>query len=308
MRALRTGLRRWLPAALLAVSAGAAAAPQGWPARLLLQQQAVVAPGPADGPGVRELSALAWDATAGELLALGDRGVLVRLGLGPAGGPLAPVPRSALRISHGRDGEALHARPGAAGAPPQWWMLAETVGHLVRLGPQGEALETRAWPLPGSGKRARAEALAWTPDAGFLVAPQRAQPLALAQGTRSLHAVHADGGRWWAFEPAAAGSHVKAIEALAGGALLVLERVPLPPAADGGRSFRTLLRLLRLPGCGPAQVCPADVLPVQPPIADGPDNFEGLACADDGRCWIVSDSGPDRATPTRLLQLKMQAP
>jgi hypothetical protein len=136
--------------------------------------------------------------------------------------------------------------------------------------------------------------------------PPRREGVRAAGAEQALHAVQADGGRWWAFEPAAPGSHVKAIEALPGGRLLVLERVPLAGTDKTSGSFRTVLRLLALQGCGQTVACRAAELPVLPPLPDGHDNFEGLACATDGRCWIVNDSGPDAAAPTRLLQLRLE--
>ena len=294
------GLLAWLLAAPALADAPRAV--------LKLEQQVLIAPAPVDGHRPRELSALAWDEAAGELVAASDRGLLFRFVAHDADGQLVAAPRSAHRIPQGRNAEALHVRPVGPGAKDQLWMLTETGGITVRLGSHGEALESRPWPM-ARGKGTGAEALAWTPEHGFLVAPQRARQRRAAVDARAagaLHAVHADGGRWWAFEPAAPGSHVKAIEALAGSRLLVLERVLMDAPGIGGRSYRTVLRLLPLRGCGQAQACHAAEVPVQPPLPDGPENFEGLACAPDGRCWIVNDNGPDTAAPTRLLQLRLE--
>lgn len=297
MRALLCGL--WLGAL-----APAAAAPP--PALLRLEQSVVIAPQPVDGLRPSELSALAWDEAAGELVAASDRGLLFRFTAHDSDGQLVAAPRSALRIEHGRNAEALHMRPSPVGGPEQLWMLTETGGSAVRLGARGESLESRPWPML-RGKRTGAEALAWLPGIGLVVAPQSARRPQRREGAaQALHAVQADGGRWWAFEPAAPGSHVKAIEALSGGRLLVLERVSLAGPGKTSRSFRTVLRLLPLHGCGQAVACRAAEVPVLPPLPTGPDNFEGLACAADGRCWIVNDSGPDAAAPTRLLQLRLE--
>jgi hypothetical protein len=296
---------------MLGLGAWAAAAAAPPPALLRWEQSVLIAPQAIDGLLPRELSALAWDEAAGELVAASDRGLLFRFTAHDSDGQLVAAPRSALRIEQGRNAEALHTRPSPVGGPEQLWMLTETGGTAVRLGARGEPLESRPWPM-GRSKRNGAEALAWLPGIGLVVALQNAQRPQPQEGVRpagaarALHAVQADGGRRWAFDPAAPGSHVKAIEALPGGRLLVLERVPLPGPDKSSASFRTVLRLLALQGCGQAVTCRAPELPVLPPLPDGPDNFEGLACAADGRCWIVNDSGPDAAAPTRLLQLRLE--
>lgn len=296
-------LLRVLRTALLALAAGvlpATAQAAGAPAWLRVEQQVLIAPAAVDGLRPLELSALAWDEVAGELVAVSDRGALFRFQAHDSDGQLVALPRSAHRIEQGRNAEALHG-DGEGGL----WLLTETAGKAMRLGHQGQRLDSRPWPLRRE-KGAGAEALAWQLGVGLLVALQGPQRSAGLGGTRRLHAVHADGGRRWAFEPAGAGSHVKAIEALPDGRLLVLERVPRGAAADGSRLFRTVLRLLDLRACGQAEPCDAAVLPVSPPLPVGPENFEGLACASDGRCWIVNDSGPEPGTPTRLLQLRLE--
>ena len=153
--------------------------------------------------------------------------------------------------------------------------------------------------------------MTWDARHGLVAGLQR--PHAWTPSEPLRHALHADDGRQWHFLPSGRGSSLKAVEALGDGGWLVLERV----AAPGG-GYRTLLRRLDPERCatmGPAAaampasrpvICDAAVVPVVPPLPDGPDNFEGLACADDGRCWIVSDGGTSRSAPTRLVQWRLE--
>lgn len=116
-----------------------------------------------------------------------------------------------------------------------------------------------------------------------------------------MHWIHASSGARWGFAASGPDSHLKAIEARSDGSLLLLERV----RQRGDKRLHTVLRWLDPDRCGDARPCAAPRLPVSPEPIVGDDNVEGLACADDGTCWLASDGGADEARPTRLWQFRL---
>ncbi|WP_425260835.1 esterase-like activity of phytase family protein [Rubrivivax sp. RP6-9] len=313
---LRTGRAAALAAALC--GAGAGAADESRPPLHAQVEHAVTVPAAViDGHRPAELSALAWDADAGELLAASDRGVLFRWRLDDRGGPLhlQPVAAHAIRDAAGRsaalNAEALawrRAGGNSAGGDDHGtlWVAGETAAQAWTLDAQGRRTGSADWPAALAADAARersthgVEALDWDPVHGLLAGLQRALPgPPTADGpARAWHAVHAASGRSWRFAPAGPGSQLKAIESLWRGAtpgLLVLERL---------RGMRPVLRWLALDRCGDATPCTPEPVLLHGLPADGRHNVEGLACRDDGVCWLVSDA-PSGTTPTRLLQLRL---
>jgi len=278
-----------------AVAAGAPEAP-----RLRVEHEANLLGVQAQGVALREVSALAWDEAAQLLFAASDRGQLFQLRLSGSGAAWRVQAVAVLPLAAARDAEALATRRTVLGTS-ELWVTGERGGAAHRLGAAAEATATQPWPA-ALRSRERVEAIAWHPEAGLLVAAQNPRPW-LQELPGHWHALHAADGRSWGFEAAAVRSHVKAIELLPGHRVLVLERSEHPTP---GAPYRTHLRLLDLRSCGESVPCEARALEVVPALPDGPDNFEGLACASDGRCWIVSDSGPDREGRTRLLQLRLE--
>jgi hypothetical protein len=264
---------------------------------------------------VRELSALAWDPVRQLLVAGSDRGALVLITPPESGAEPARVSVwRHLRAEPGQPGaaniETLAWRAPQAGAPGTLWMAAEHDTGARPLDLQGRPGAARPWPPSLAqalqGSRHGVEAMTWDLRYGLVAALQR--PRAASPGAPGVHVLHAEDGRQWQVEPSDRSSSLKAIEAMGQGAWLLLERLGSP--SDG---YRTVIRQLDPERCGSpatpgtgAVRCEAPVVPLHPPLDTGPDNFEGLACAEDGRCWIVSDGGTSRTAPTRLVQWRLE--
>lgn len=272
---------------------------------------------------VRELSALAWDAARAQLVAVSDRGLLLRFAP-PASSSadvrfehaveLVPADAGSRRANV----EALTWRaPGTAraGQPDGLWLAEEHGPGPRAVDANGRVVAGLSWPPAlasalGQGRHG-IEAMTWDARHGFVAGLQRPHPW--VEGAAARHALHAADGRQWHFRPGGRGSSLKAVEALADGGWLLLERTTAP-----GGGYRTVLRRLdpdrcaAVPPSGAATpapeppLCDTEALPVVPPLEEGPDNFEGLACAGDGRCWIVSDGGTASTAPTRLVQWRLE--
>jgi hypothetical protein len=278
------------------------------------------------GPTARELSALAWDPRARELVAVSDRGRLFRYRLALQGGQWRAEQVMAQRLDLGvraggqaqlgsRNVEALAwHRTGPDGAG-ELLVAPEQGDHVTRLGAEGQVLGTLAWPTAVAAALARAgaegqrhgvEAIAWHDRHGLLAATQRPtrSPPRAAGGAERLHWIHAASGARWGFAASGRDSHLKAIESLPDGTLLLLERTQ----ARGDERLHTVLRWLDLGACGEARLCAAPLLPMQPAPIVGPDNVEGLACNDEGTCWLVSDGGAGDKPPTRMWQFRLARP
>ena len=281
-----------------------------------------------NGKGRRmELSALAWDAQAQVLVAASDRGRLYRYQLAGAGGSLKPQKVSAQRLERNGAGaranlEGLAWRPGPAGTAGEL-LLAEEFGTGVqRRTAEGALIGTLSWPpavaqalaVQAPGKSAHGvEAIGYHPRHGLLAGLQRPVPSAAVAGNtasadRPRHWVHAADGTRWAFHTAGQRSHLKALEVLADGSLLLLERVR--DAGDPG--LRVVLRRLDPLQCDASRLCAAPELVQRPAPLAGLDNYEGLACMPrlEGPCWLVSDDGgaSEPARQTRLVQFTLVRP
>jgi Esterase-like activity of phytase len=301
--------------ALAVALGGAAAAPPGAALRGLQARVEHVVDLPAlsaDGVRLRELSALAWDPQAQELVAASDRGRVVRLRLVAEQGRLVVRVGDAQRLQLPDDAvlkaEALFWRTAPGGG--RLWAGGEHDGQAWALDGQGRGVRAQPWPQAlqrAAEGRHGVEALAWHEPLGLLAGLQKSRSWRPGDARR-FHAVHAEGARHWLWAPAASGSALKAIEPWPGQGLLVLERLPADAGAEGSpqRLWRPRLRLLWLLHCGQTLPCEAQEVPLTPPLPDGPLNFEGLACAGDGRCWLVSDGGADGQVPARLVQLRLQ--
>lgn len=242
-------------------------------------------------------------------------------GTNSAGGAQHPGGRGSV------DAEGLVWRPTGGGG--ELLVAGERAWGVMRLAADGRVLGQLPWPaglqtLLG-GRRPRVEALAWHPLHGLLVAPQnstRRDPAGLqgappgaqeeqapepvqaprrVHGDARSHGVHAASGARWQLAASGPRSQIKAIEVLADGSLLLLERVQ--PVRGG--PHQSVLRWLDPASCGDDRACAAPPLSLTPAAAFGTDNQEGLACADDGRCWLVNDSGPGRGTASWLTPFRL---
>lgn len=268
---------------------------------MTVHDQVEIASSPVGGVRPDELSGLAWDADEQLLYAISDKGRVFHFRLlleGTRIRELTALHGAALTASDGTrarfnaEGLTLIDADNGKRGDTQLLVTIENGQRLMRFTPQGRALGDVALPPPladpdnyrGGNNGLEAVTLHLRHP---LLAPQRA-----LRGTPAQqHTLYAADGKTWSFERAP-GGEVKAIEALTGGALLVLER----PGAGGAR-----LRRVELGACaGAATPCPvADLL--DPGALDAADNHEGLARLSDRLFLIVSDNGKDRARPTRLV-------
>lgn len=291
---------RLLLAACLWGSAAAAAQ------TMTVHDQVEIARTPIGGVRPDELSALAWDADEQLLYAVSDKGRIFHFRLvldGTRIRELTPLHGAALTA-----GDGTHARFNAEGltlidadngqrGDTQLLITIENGQRLLRFTPQGRALGEMALPPPLAdagnyrGSNNGLEAVTVHPRHGLLLAPQRA----LRGSPSQRHVLYAANGQTWSFERAP-GGEVKAIEALADGALLVLER----PREGGAR-----LRRVDLGACGGDTPCSVKDLLDPDSLAAG-DHYEGLTRLSGRVFLIVSDNGKDRQRPARLVLLGLR--
>lgn len=316
---MRTPFRR--VAALLSLAAAAvvnpaiAAPAEGAPQRLTVLASQQLTKASVNGVRVRELSGLAWDADENRLYVISDRGALFHfrlratanaLGLEALGAwTLAPPPGSRGPV----DAEGLSVRNSADGVPGNSELLVATEGQpqVIRYSTQGEVrgLEPVAGGLDARarfrGGNAMLEALGVHPVYGLLVAAEA--PL---EGKRAAHhRLLAQGQEWLLPRAEGRNARLKAMEVLADGRLLVLERVE-PARRKGGRKGLTaVLRTVDLQSCGGERVCEARTL-ARREGADAADNFEGMSLLGDERVLIVSDDRGKAARGSRFVLLQLE--
>lgn len=259
------------------------------PAAATLLQALPVPATAAAGVKPRELSGLAWSPDGQTLVAVSDRGRLFRWRVGWSQGLIDRLlPLSVHTLLH--DGRALNAEALAWQALPLPTLVVadEAAPQVWPVSPDGVLGASQPLPAPLRDEQARrgsnngVEGLAWHPVHGWLAAAQRP----LRGVPPESHRVYASTGAYWDLRAAAPRSHIKALELLPDGQLLVLERF------KQGEDHHHVLRRVDLARCGGAQACtpPAWAVPA-PPAAPRGLNLEGLACQDDRRCLLVSDDG-----------------
>lgn len=256
-----------------------------------------------NGIHVAELSGPAWDADAGLLYAVSDRGNLFHLKLVREGGTfrIEPVFATPLVDPHATvagaafNAEAVtlvNADNGKPGDTELVVALEGTTPALARFRPDGSLIGSEPLPAaladPGKyRKKGRGlESVVRLPGLGVLTAPE--SPLVDSDQTR--HTLYA-ADRQWTFPRESSNSRLKDLAALGDGSLLVLERSKGTSKAELTASVRRLV----LTGCGDGTVCTATPVAVLP---TGPDNFEGMALPDPGHALLVSDNGGDVALGT----------
>jgi len=258
------------------------------------------------GHRLREVSGLAWDAVANELLTVSDRGVVARWRLDIEHRRLVSAwPTHAARLNHAArvNGESIDVMPAAPGGPPARLVVADERRHeLLFADSRGTVVE--AAPLPAVLKDATArdekdgvEAIAWHPRHGVMAVRQQPLPTDARSG---LHRLLAADGRSWAWRAATAPdgrpSRVKAMHRLDDRRLLVLEKLRT------GTRHQTLLREIDLVACAAAAPCDAPAVAIDAAALQADDHFEGLACIDADLCLIASDDG-GRGEPRTVLAL-----
>jgi hypothetical protein len=284
VKLLRLALLAWLTCVFAQAQAQPVAA-------TLLQALPVPATASA-GVKPRELSGLAWSPDGQTLAAVSDRGRLFRWQVRWSQGLIDGLqPLSVHTLVH--DGQVLNAEALAWQTlptlpAPTLVVADETAPQVWPVSPDGVLGPGQALPAPLRDSRARrgsnngVEGLAWHPVHGWLAAPQRP----LAGSPVDVHRLYAADGVHWDLRAAAPRSHIKALELLPDGQLLVLERF------KQGDAHQHVLRRVDLARCRGVQPCTPPAWAVRVPAAAPPTlNLEGLACLDNRRCLLVSDDG-----------------
>lgn len=274
-------------------------------AQAQIHDQVVIAPKPINGLVPSELSGLAWDADEQLLYAVSDQGKLFHFQLTLDGtrlreikpvhaAPLVAVDGNA-RKGFNAEGLALIDADNGKRGDTQLVVALENGPSLTRFTPQGRALGEVPLPAPLREPGAyrggnRLESVSVHPKHGFVTAPQislKAQPV-------DMHRLYATDGSEWTF-PAGERGAVKAIETLADGSLLVLER------QGSGKRVTAALRRIDPAACAAARGdCGAGAAVLLPGLNPG-DNFEGLARLSPRLFMMVSDDGGNARRPTRMV-------
>jgi len=243
------------------------------------------------GEKVGEFSALVRDPSGNGLLAISDRGYLVRLAVEIEGDTLTSADVMALHVLSGPDGRPLRERefnPEAAATLPDGTIaiVDETAARLAVFDTTGQWLRDEVLPAAIDDVALQAsandgiEALAWTPATGFIAVteePQLGQP-------RDLHSVRTTQAGTWSIDLADQDSiSIKAMESV-GDQLFVLERV----RDSQSDALTPYLRILDRPECQAATTCTGRRLSIDlGGLTDA--DFEGLVHLGDGRFLMVSD-------------------
>lgn len=264
-----------------------------------------------DGVRVDELSGLAWDADEKILYAVSDGGILHHFRLQLVGEKIAGIEHifsaplvAPIGNASATNAEGLAAVNGDDGAPGNSELLIafEDGPGIARFTPKGQWLADVA--LPGAladaksyaKKNSRLEAVAFDKSHGILTAPERP----LRGEPETAHKIYAGGGTTWAFEAAQPDGRLKAIETMADGSLLVLERT----AEEKGGPRAAHLRHLDLATCAAGGQCAAPDLSATPDPLLG-DNFEGLTRLSDELFLIVTDRTKKDVEPTSFVLFKL---
>jgi hypothetical protein len=259
------------------------------------------------GHRLREVSGLAWDERDNQLVTVSDRGLVVRWMLEIEHDRLVsawPVLAQPLVPGARVDAESVEVLPLAARSTfggGHLVVVDEKRAELIVSDARGRAIASSALPgaLMGSTKRRKnngVEGIAWHRGHGLIAAAQRTWR---ADGSPAgEHRIMAADGHYWDLAPAPGdATTLRALHLVDEARLLVLEK------RSDGKQRRFFLREIDLASCGGARVCDAAPVAVDPrALADG-DNFEGLACIDAERCFIVSDNGGGAASRSVLVLL-----
>jgi len=285
-------------------------------ARLVEQSRFSIPAADVSGIRIDELSGLAWDEDEQLLYAVSDKGNVFHFRLKLEGNALVacePVSAAALADPEAKaspstrfNAEGLtvqNASNGKSGDTMLVVSLESDRARIIRFSPAGVALGELPVPSPlddpskyRKGKATQGlEAVAYHPEHGLMTAPESPLP----GRPDNLHTLYA-GDRHWSFERHSRDSRLKAIDLLADGNALVLER-----SQTGKGSNRTVtpsLRKVNLVACPRDGTCVTETLGVLPA---GSDNFEGMTLMGDHRVLIVSDHDAKDPGSTTLMLLTL---
>ncbi len=266
----------------------------------------------------RSLSALAWDDDEQRLYAVTDRGQLLHLTLTfknniltdaryVAHYPLKDRRRQTIRRPYGdSEGLALRNSRNDIKGDSELLVSFEMYPRILRFTPQGNY--RGQIPLPGKLRSKRSyvepnkalEAITVSPQYGILTAPE--YPLrTLRQKTRSVPVFDLKGNYWWYPLAPAPNSALVAMEAMAGGSLLTLERAFVSVT-------RPLIINLRKTSLNRPYFSRLQVIDMA--VFDTSkgwllDNFEGLAQYRKNRFLMVSDDNHLSFQSTLLCHFKL---
>ncbi len=269
-----------------------------------------------DGYGLRQLSALAWDADDGLLYALSDDGYLCHLRPRFENGMLAGIDYVAAHplletdgtpvTGDAADSEGIALENGDNGiaGDARLTVSFEIAPRLLQFTPEGRqsgriALpEDLREPAAYGGRNAMLEGLALHPVHGLLVAPER--PLAGAtQATLPIY--DASGPRWQYVPTDPAYSALVSLETTPEGELLVLER-----------RYKNIfspvwfaLRRIPLDAAGGTPV-PVDIVRFDSGGEFRIDNFEAVARHEGNRYFLVSDDNRSSIQRTVLIYVEIE--
>lgn len=267
----------------------------------------------ANGVPILEFSGLSWDEDEQLLYAVSDGGVLHHLRLRVAGDRLVEVvPVFSVRLSTPASKVSGKAVSNAEGittvnddngktSDSELLIAFEDGPSVGRFSPQGgwiadvELPGPLADPQQYSKKNSRLEAVAFDERHGIVTAPESP----LKDQPEGLHTLYAADGTTWSFEVVEADSRLKAIQKMADGNLLVLERTN---EGKGDRAAR--LRHLDITQCGSGGQCDVADLSTAPEALLA-DNFEGLARLSEDLFLIVTDKTEKDGEPTALVLFKV---
>jgi Esterase-like activity of phytase len=285
----------------VAVAASNTAAP---PRADVLDVRALARDTQASDSSMRELSGLDWDAARQRLVAVSDRGWVLELVLDPRAQTLASL-EIATSVAVRAPAKPRVNAESVVARPDGWWVADEARRRVLDVGREGKVRGERA--LPGGlgdnastskGSSSDVEAVAHHPRHGLLAVAQRPR----ATDPQGTHVVHAEDGRTWSLAVSPGGrSTIKAAD-LRGDRLRLLEKVD---PDEKGAPYWFVVREIDLAAGMPLRALAWVIDDAR--LAGH--NLEGLACLDDARCVLVSDSGGSKAGDVTLFVLvRLPAP
>ena len=282
--------------------------------RLVEHDRFTIAPVKVHGVRVHELSGLAWDEDEQLLYAVTDKGNVIHFRLKLEGNKIMAVEpvyaaplTDAGENSAGRGGLdsedliVLNAHNGTPGDSELVVVVEGAPPRILRFSPAGAMLGEMAVPPPLDdlrnyrGGNKGLESLAFHPQHGLITAPE----LPLEQQPKNLHTVYARDQHWSFLAHPVKDSRLKALEVLADGNLLALER----SFSGSPKQLVVSLRYVDLAACPAKGACAAKDLAVFPQSLA---NFEGLADIGKHRFLAVSDHNRDDPLGTTLMLFSLQ--